>query len=241
MFRSLIKLFPRLYMFMSVINLKLRLKNKPIIYSSNLSFKTYQKNRINSIYINLSSRVDRRNHMNGQLKSKFHWMNFSRFDAIIELNGALGCAKSHLQVMHSWLLNGENDLLFVFEDDVIINLNSIELLDLIEKFQISSFDVLCLGYNTANRLKVDYDFSVSSSIKTTSCYIVKSHMKSEFISVYEKSIYLLEKGVDSSIAAVDLVWQELQRKHYFCITNDRYVVQMESFSDIQKKVTNYGV
>jgi GR25 family glycosyltransferase involved in LPS biosynthesis len=50
------------------------------------------------LYINLEHRVDRKNHVEQQLKN-VGFKNAQRFNAIKLTNGALGCSMSHLKCL----------------------------------------------------------------------------------------------------------------------------------------------
>jgi GR25 family glycosyltransferase involved in LPS biosynthesis len=50
----------------------------------------------NILYINLTFREDRKNHIENQLKN-IGFKSFERFNAVNVKNGALGCSMSHLK------------------------------------------------------------------------------------------------------------------------------------------------
>ena len=68
------------------------------------------------VYINLDHRVDRRMHVETQLKS-IGIENAERFKAIKLDNGALGCSMSHLKCIENAKKNNDKYLM-VCEDDI---------------------------------------------------------------------------------------------------------------------------
>ena len=69
-------------------------------------------NRCEIHYMNLKHREDRR----AEVQSEFKALGVTRFEAIADANGALGCAKSHETVLSSASIL-EDQLLMICEDD----------------------------------------------------------------------------------------------------------------------------
>lgn len=204
----------------------------------NLDKQEIQHLNLDIIYINISSRTDRNLSVRSEL-SKLEDFDYSRFDAIKNENGALGCALSHLNVLKSWSSNSDS-LLMVCEDDIELRISNKEFKLLLDNFQNDSFmDVLCLGFNHFNGVNYKQDFVLSSNIQTTSCYILKPHMRDVLIKVFSDSVEMLEHGVDSRFAALDIVWKLIQSKYNFFVTRQRFVIQKPFYSDIQSKEVNY--
>ena len=70
----------------------------------------------NIFYINLEERRDRKQHVENELK-KVGWDNYTRFNAIKNKNGRVGCSMSHLKVIQD---AKKNNLPYVviLEDDI---------------------------------------------------------------------------------------------------------------------------
>ena len=191
-------------------------------------------------FINLSNRIDRLVHINNELK-RIEFIQFERFEARYNKNGALGCAQSHHAIISEWNTT-QSQLLFIIEDDAVFNISEMELQSIINDFYLDRrLDVLLLGFNTKKSISFNESFNLVINSQTTSGYILKSYMKDHFIKNIEKSIKLLELGVSSSFSAIDIVWKELQRKHVFVTPKSHAISQIESFSDIEGKIVKYNV
>jgi glycosyl transferase family 25 len=114
---------------------------------------------------------------------------------------------------------------------------------LLESFlKDSNLDVLCLGFNHSNQFYNNEYFFLTSDTKTTSCYVLKPHMQEVILKNFELSVQLLESNIDKIYRpAIDKVWKELQKDYNFVIPKVRFAIQIESFSDIENKITDYGV
>ena len=53
------------------------------------------------IYINLEDDTTRKNQIENELKKHFKNEKISRFNAIRESNGAVGCTKSHIKILET--------------------------------------------------------------------------------------------------------------------------------------------
>jgi glycosyl transferase, family 25 len=212
------------------------LQNTTIETSLESDFQAF----INCNYINLANRIDRRDSIEKSL-NKVGIYTFNRLDAFKEPNGALGCAKSHLKLFKDWDTN-KNKIIFIVEDDIEFLLTDTKLFEIIRMFYYDdNLDVLCLAYNHLNSKPYNNSFMITSDTTTVSCYIVKSHLKEDFIKSFSLSVHLLDNGVVDDIAAIDVIWKFLQRRYTFAITNLRAARQIESYSDIQKKKVNYNI
>jgi hypothetical protein len=75
---------------------------------------------------------------------------------------------------------------------------------------------------------------------TTTGYIVHSHYYDNLISNYKKGIkHLLQYPEKRKEYAIDKYWLELQTKDTWYFLIPPTVVQMENYSDIEKKHTNF--
>ena len=71
---------------------------------------------INTLYINLDKRTDRRLHVENELK-KINIGNVTRFKGIEMKNGAIGCSMSHMKCLEQ-AKNNNWDCVFICEDDI---------------------------------------------------------------------------------------------------------------------------
>lgn len=191
-------------------------------------------------YINLDHRTDRRENIEKQL-SKLDVNSTRRIQAIFNENGALGCAQSHLEVLSNWRRVPER-LLFVCEDDCEFTVDRHEVEDLVEEFLRNPFlDVLCLAYNARNGINISRNLMITSNTQTLCCYVLKAHMVDPMISAAMESVDRLTKGDPKKIAAIDVVWKQLQKKYMFAVPQIRIARQIASYSDIECSNVNYGV
>lgn len=192
-----------------------------------------------AFYINLSSRPDRKMHVETQMEQM--GISATRFNAIRTKNGAIGCSLSHLQCLTNAKNSGWPHVL-IAEDDV-------QFLDpeLLKK-QLSTFfcsnrewDVLLLGGNNAPPYEAVDDTCVKvGSCQTTTCYLVKCHYYDTLIDNYRKGIENLVKNPEQhSFYAIDKFWFHLQKKDNWFLIIPLTVTQKEDYSDIEKRYTNY--
>jgi len=191
-------------------------------------------------YINLDERVDR----DTLIKSSFEQLNlnsYSRFSAIKESPGSLGCSKSHYDIVSSWKPK-KNQLLMVCEDDIEFLLSKDQINEIINEFANNDkLSVLCLAYNHRLENPISPLLSISANIQTTGCYIIKDYMKPVLESTFQYSIDLHDAKINNGYSAIDQVWKILQTDFFFAITNLRAAYQRESYSDIENKIVNYKV
>jgi GR25 family glycosyltransferase involved in LPS biosynthesis len=223
--------------------LKLYLKLQLIKKKRNKTNRTLDKSKyiVQLKYINLKHRVDRFESINKQL-STLGWNDFSsRFNAIADGNGAIGCAKSHILVLEEFEFNNQS-ILMVCEDDVRFNFTDEQFNDLVESFVLDvNLDVLLLGFNTDYTLNYSDKFNLVLNSQTTSCYLLKNHMKEPLLTIFNKSFDLLSRGISSNVAAIDQIWKSLQWKYNFVTPKTHYVTQIESYSDIEGKIVKYDI
>lgn len=197
-------------------------------------------NLVDTFYINLDSRLDRAAHMVKQFNA-LGLSTYKRFAATKCAPGILGCNISHRNLLASWQYN-DYRLLMVCEDDAefLIGLKELEIL-LAEFMNDDRLDVLCLGFNVGHQLRISEHFCVSRDIQTTSAYVIKSGVEPYLCEKFNKAVGLARSGLPPKASALDVIWKELQGLLVFVVPVARAVKQVESYSDIENKVVNYGV
>ena len=219
-------------------------------------------------YINLEQRPDRNEHILTELQS-IKVTNAIRFNAILNKCGALGCSKSHYELLK---MAKEQNLpyIIILEDDITFKnpelFNSV--LDKVltnHPIQESAWDVLLLGGNMPNTNNYEID---DLCIRTTQCltttgYIVKSHYYDTLLTNIKNGIKYLEKFNERlNMFAIDTYWQPLQKKDNWYVlyplhtiiennvnnddnTDDTkrigLVTQYANYSDVVNKHTDYSV
>tara|TARA_B110000261_G_scaffold136859_1_gene154920 strand:- start:685 stop:1140 length:456 start_codon:yes stop_codon:yes gene_type:complete len=121
-------------------------------------------------YINLEHRIDRKEHIENQIK-KYIDPELSitkRFNAIENKNGHIGCSKSHLNIIEECIQNNYNNVL-IFEDDFEFIIEESEFKNYLNKFftKYSNYDILLLGVNGPSFANKSDFFKVTNS-QTTS-------------------------------------------------------------------------
>ena len=194
----------------------------------------------NTLYINLSSRVDRKQHVENELAKI--GVPYERFNAIKLPNGALGCSMSHLKCLQiakekKW------SHVFICEDD--IQFLDPELfkkkLDTFLKSHIDDWDVLLVaGNNMPPYIPIDENCVQVKQCQTTTGYIVKQHYYDTLIANFKLGIQgLMREPHKHVIYAIDKYWFFLQQQDRWFLIVPLTVVQRTDYSDIEKKMVNY--
>ena len=193
------------------------------------------------IFINLDSRKDRLEETNQEL-TRMGFSSIERLCAYKENNGALGCALSHVAALEK--VGKKNELVLVCEDDVEFIVDTEKLQATLDDFMGDpSLDILCLAYNIyVTPRKVSRLLGITNDTTGTACYIVKPHAVSEVVEVFQESARLLASGAPRETAAIDVLWKRLQQgRLFFSVPLERVARQRTSYSDIERRHTNYGV
>jgi glycosyl transferase, family 25 len=192
------------------------------------------------IYINLDKRTDRKEQIEGELQ-KMGITEYERFPAIANKNGALGCSKSHLEIIKLAKQNGYKNVL-VLEDDFQFIVDKDVFYEEIENLSKTPYDACLLAYNTPNYYDSPYPFLHRiKDAQTTSAYIVNSHYYDTLINQWEKAVKMFEQTDDATKYTCDQSWKPLQEKDDWYCFKKRIGVQRESYSDIQMGVVNPNV
>ncbi len=197
------------------------------------------KNIEHAFYINLESRVDRKQHVEQELSNI--GICATRFNAIKLTNGAIGCSMSHLKCLEIAKQNNWEYVLIV-EDDILF-LNPELFKNQLNKFfkNHSDFDVLLIaGNNVPPYQKIDDSCVKVYRCQTTTGYIVKRHYYDTLMSNIKEGIQKLMKNPELHVQyAIDKYWFRLQEKDNWFLITPLTVTQREDYSDIEKRHTNY--
>lgn len=193
----------------------------------------------NTLYINLENRVDRLLHVKTELK-KIN-VEGTRFNAVKMANGAIGCTISHIRCLEQAKSNGWSRV-FICEDDICFG-NPDLLLGQIKKFeeQVNNWDVLIIGGNNVPPFQPIGDFCARIyNCQTTTGYIVQQHYYDTLIQNFREGLELLLKNpTNKREYAIDMYWKRLQTKHNWFIITPLTVYQLEGYSDIEQRQTDY--
>ena len=210
-----------------------KINNKKINNNKADNFKKY------TYYINLEHRKDRKKDTLRELKS-FGIHNPIRFNAIKNDKGAIGCSKSHLEVLK---LARKNNLphVLIIEDD--IKFLDADLTNKALNNVLNSgldWNVIILGGNNYKPYtKINEDCIKVENCQTTTAYLVKQSYYDILIKHWEEGLSKLMETHDVSNYACDEYWKILQKRDIFLLLMPLKVVQRDSYSDIQGGNVDY--
>lgn len=197
---------------------------------------------VKGFYINLDHRTDRKQHIEYQLEQIRMNHNITRFNAIKNANGRIGCSLSHLKCLQmakeaklECVMILEDDILCLLPETFIENANSFFL------NKKNKWDVLLLAGNNLPPFKTNDGVSIRvSHCQTTTGYIVKQHYYDTLISNIKEGISKLMKDPENHYYyAIDKYWLHLQKQDRWMLLVPIIVVQKPDYSDIEKKYTDY--
>jgi GR25 family glycosyltransferase involved in LPS biosynthesis len=194
----------------------------------------------NTHFINLEHRIDRLYHVKNEL-SKMNIIG-NRFNAVKTTDGAVGCSISHLKCLEM-AKKHESPFVFICEDDIQF-LNPTLFLKQVGTFCQtikSEWDVLIVSGNICPPYQQIGDYCVRLvNCQTTTGYIVQQHYYDKLIENYKESIkLLLSNPANKREYAIDIYWKRLQVTDRWYMITPPTVVQVEGFSDVEGRNTNY--
>lgn len=193
-----------------------------------------------AFYINLEHRVDRNTHVISQLKQLN--IEATRFNAIRTENGAIGCTMSHLKILQNAEKNNL-DHVFIVEDDIQF-LNPELFITQFNKFieiHENNWDVILLGGNNKFPYEQPDETCIQvSTCQTTTGYIVNKHYISTLCNNVKMGLdQLIRNPKFPHLYAIDVYWFKLQKCDKWFLIIPTTVTQLEGYSDIEKRTTNY--
>lgn len=197
-------------------------------------------------FINLDHRTDRLEHITTELnKTNIEPIKINKISAVYTPNlGALGCSKSHVIALESFLKTPEtNQTCVILEDDFVFTQEQCVVNDLINKVFDNNvdFDVLMLSANIAYQTPTKYSFlNKIYNAQTTSGYVVCRRFASILLDNYKQSVELLEEHNIGYNNCIDMHMKQLQPYYNWYCLNPKIGIQMASFSDVEKRFVKYG-
>ena len=201
----------------------------------------------NIYYINLDKRTDRKDDFLKQFESvKYNKDNIIRVKAIEHIIGTLGCLSSHIKAL-KLALKDSYPYAIVCEDDFTFRNQKLDFEELLGNLINSKvdWDVMLLSHNPGTSLispTADKQICKIENSQTTSGYIIKKSYINTLLSLFEK---LYESTKDYKQApphnlCMDIYWKQLQKTDKWYITNPVLGYQRMSYSDIEKRITDYN-
>lgn len=198
-------------------------------------------------YINLDHRVDRRTH----IEQEFQRIGIpaQRISAVYEpTRGILGCGKSHVRALESFLRSGATYAL-IFEDDFTFALPAEEVRSTLRSFFAAecAWDVVMLAGNVLNHTEGPLPgLRKVLDAQTTSGYMVTRAFAPRLLQNLKEGVARLEQhyartGTKKHEYCLDIYWKHLQPTANWYVFTPKLGYQMEGYSDIELKRTKYGV
>lgn len=191
-------------------------------------------------YINLDRRADRREQIEGELARM--GLSGTRFPAIEDTPGNVGCFKSHLAVLK---LAKEQDWenILIFEDDFEFLVTKDQLEAELRAFFESGvrYDVLMLSYNLIRGEPYNSTVGYARDVQTASGYIVHKRFYDKLINLYEWALPRLIQTQRHWLFMNDAVWKRLQLRSEWFYFLTRIGRQRPSYSDLELRDVDYGV
>ena len=205
--------------------------------------------------INLAHRLDRKEECRkemaalGWAEGDFHFFTARHMpDA-----PARGCALSHGKAIADFLFSEDKPFLLVLEDDFTVRAGADLKAGLEAAICHAGFwDVFLLAHNAAipiTRIPIQDTFRVVNA-QTASAYLVGRLYASRLMEVFFRSAEMQDrlKNIPSparemanTLYRCDILWKHLQESDRFCAQIPALTTQRPSYSDIEKKMVDYGV
>jgi len=164
---------------------------------------------------------------------------------------ARGCALSHGKAIADFLFTEEKSFLLVLEDDFSVRADLAAGLEAAIS-HAGFWDVFLLAHNAAipiARTPVKDAFRVVNA-QTASAYLVGRLYASRLMEMFFRSAEMQDrlKNIPSparemanTVFRCDILWKHLQENDRFCAQVPALTTQRPSYSDIEKKMVDYGV
>lgn len=193
-----------------------------------------------TVFINLKHRTDRLNHANKEF-AKLDIIP-TRFNAIKTKNGAVGCSMSHLACLRMAKANNWPHV-FIAEDDICFT-NPQLLVQQINLFLTNmqnNWDVLLIAGNNAPPYEKIGDYCVRiGNCRAATGYIVQQHYYDTIINNFKQGLLGLINDPDNKREyACDMYWMRLQAHDLWYLIIPLTVYQLDGYSDIEEKDTDY--
>ena len=192
----------------------------------------------NTLYINLTHRTDRKAHVEKQFSSL--GVQAMRIEAIECVQGAIGCAMSHVKSLEYAKEQGW-PMVCICEDDIEFTNPSLFQSQLREFLKDhTAWDVLLLGTNMAPPFDKEKGCFRVRNAQTTTGYIVKNHYYDTLIACFRKCIGCMIHDYNPKLYAIDIQWKYFQEKDLWYVLNPLTIIQRADYSDIEKRDVCYG-
>tara|TARA_B100000902_G_C27207201_1_gene862321 strand:+ start:192 stop:815 length:624 start_codon:yes stop_codon:yes gene_type:complete len=194
-------------------------------------------------YINLNNRTDRKQHIEDMKETYSFFKDIERFEAIKDIKGEIGCAKSHLSVLHKLSKKNEPYYLILEDDFIILNENNFLLFEKAfnEIKNNDSWDIITLTpRGTTEKHYFINDFHKIIDSQTTSGYIIKHRFIHILFHYFKLGLWILMNNGLPIHGSIDQTWKPLQLRSKFLYYDKIFAGQSDGYSDIEKQIVNYN-
>ena len=199
-----------------------------------------------SYYINLKKRIDRKQHVEKELK-KILVNDPVRIDALSHEMGIVGCLQSHVKTLETFMSSSSENFVTIFEDDVVFKNPEVVVKGVRELSTDNDWDVLMLGGMNDGPVEKYKNFSAVRVSRCMSCvaYVVRRSYVPTLLTFWKKFIQHAEAAathlpVNLEDVSLDRAWFKLQQKHMFVLITPLSVTQLPSYSDNWKRNHKLG-
>jgi hypothetical protein len=192
------------------------------------------------VVINLARRADRLACFEEQM-TRLNIPNYSRFEAIEDERGILGCTRSHAACVQR-IADVASGCVMICEDDVEFLVGRDKLDVLVDAFlDDPAAEAACFAYhNVSPPTRYSRLFlRAPAPTLTTSCYLVKHSIAGDLAACFRESAKALAEGGDRMVVGLDLMWARLQSSRVFVIPIERAARQRDGYSDIENRFVTY--
>ena len=202
------------------------------------------------LYINLEHRVDRREHLLGELaRMGVPQEKIVRVDAVRRDVGALGCTLSHVKAFDLIMEKGWSNVLVLEDDftwmpDVGAEQVGRQVGELLSAGGMKGrWDVVQISWNPSGRIvgagRLPW-LRRAVGVRTTSGYFVRGGFVEELRECFADAAATMERDGWSAEQCCDMRWQELQYDNEWYVAFPPLGYQMDGWSDVEGKDVSYG-
>ncbi len=206
---------------------------------------------IDAVYfINLDHRTDRLTQIQEEIcKMGFPPEKIHRIQAIYKPEiGALGCTLSHIKTLDTFLESNHKTCI-VLEDDFLrtMDINQMNFLFKHLFTSVKEFDLAMLAGKVFKKEATNSPFFYHVlDAQTSSAYLITREFAPTLRQNLKESSDFLNEWFQTNKNpkhdfCLDIYWKKLQPQSKWFIAHPQMGIQRESYSDIEQRVTNYGV
>ena len=197
--------------------------------------------KINGYYINLEHRKDRNKHFIDNIKKYDFFSEIKRYGAVYNKDcGAIGCVKSHINVLELCLQQNDNYYLIMEDDFSIFHENNLrKFIDSFTNIKNENWDIITLTpCGTTINSDIIKDYCRIKNNLATSGYIIKKDKINILLDNFKESLNLLIETGDVKRYILDMHWFKIQDELRFYYFKDLFGTQLNGFSDIKNDYTS---